>query len=647
MFSAFHKPTDHPIKQDTQSFSDYENLPDELLDAMQTSLIFFDTKGFIIRINTLAREDLHITEDTVELKISDLFSVIHRNENILPNLIASFDTTELKQIKLPPNTFIRNKDKKVQFYVSGSLSQLKNGYYLFSFRNAMDEITREQILSMALMRAKIFPWFYDMQRQRMLIDAHWFSYLGIPAGDCTLSNEEFFERVHPDEREMLSQALENQLSNHEIQDSFTYRLRRGDGTWEWFDEQSMYLGQTESGSPYRIVGVCQSIQDHKTIEEDLRSARNKAQESDRLKSAFLANMSHEIRTPLNAIVGFSNLLMTCDNEAEKEEYNTIISTNNELLLRLINDILNLSKIEAGFIERKPEEFDLSLYFNELCSSVQQRMNNPQVKFICENPYPHCIVYMDKSRLTQVIMNYITNAIKYTPKGFIKMGYEQKDGGIKLFVSDSGIGISEKKKDRVYERFEKLDEFAQGTGLGLSISKALTELSGGQVGFESEEGVGSTFWSWIPTKVLFNEPKNEENIASTKRISSKTNISDMEKTTPKKILVAEDIESHFKLVSAFLHKQFDLTWALTGTEAVEKTQATQFDLILMDIKMPHMNGLEATRKIREFNKTIPIIALTAHAFDSDKEIALSAGCNDYLTKPLNKKALFEVLDRWIF
>ena len=192
---------------------------------------------------------------------------------------------------------------------------------------------------------------------------------------------------------------------------------------------------------------------------ELEKARKQAEQSDKLKSAFLANMSHEIRTPLNAIVGFSDLLMITDNPSEKEEYSKIINTNNDLLLKLINDILDLSKIEAGSVELKYEKFDLAVYFDELATSMQWRVKNPQVRLVSINPYTTCMVKLDKKRFTQIFTNYVTNAIKYTPEGTIEMGYEEVEEGIRIYVRDTGIGIPEDKKDKVFYRFEKLDEFA--------------------------------------------------------------------------------------------------------------------------------------------------------------------------------------------
>lgn len=234
--------------------------------------------------------------------------------------------------------------------------------------------------------------------------------------------------------------------------------------------------------------------------DELVQAKVLAEQSDKLKSAFLANMSHEIRTPLNAIIGFSNLLIVSTDPEEKEEFIRIIENNNELLLKVINDILDLSKIEAGTVELKYEDFNLSEYFKSMVTSMKQRETNPGVTLIARYPDTNFMVRLDKNRLAQILTNYVTNAIKYTPKGTIEMGFGQTEAGIRLYVRDTGIGIHESKRNRVFQRFEKLDEFAQGTGLGLSICKAIAESMGGTVGFESEYGLGSLFWADLPCEV---------------------------------------------------------------------------------------------------------------------------------------------------
>lgn len=445
-----------------------------------------------------------------------------------------------------------------------------------------------------------------------------------------------YGRTSPCEDCVMLRAMESKLTEKKV-------IVLENRSSEVFATPIMNSDGTVNGVVIRLDDITERQQ----MIAELHIAKEHAVQSDKLKSAFLANMSHEIRTPLNAIVGFADLLISTDDEAEKAEYSKIIATNNDLLLRLINDILNLSKIEAEFVDRKVEEFDLSLYFNELCSSLRQRMNNPNIRFIQENPYAHCLVNLDKNRIAQIMLNYATNSIKYTSKGFIQMGYEHLDNGIRFYVSDSGIGIPDEKKHLVYQRFEKLDEFAQGTGLGLSICKAISEAGGGKVGFESEEGVGSTFWSWIPCSPIIDEGQCESRVVADE---VKPNVSDdVPKPSgelEKRLLIAEDIASNYRLLHAILHKNYDLTWVQNGQEAVEKMHSEHFDLVLMDMKMPIMGGLEATERIREFDPTTPIIALTAHAFETDREAAFASGCNDHLVKPINKRLLFTALEKWM-
>lgn len=396
-----------------------------------------------------------------------------------------------------------------------------------------------------------------------------------------------------------------------------------------------------------VVIRVDDVSERENMIHELEQARSRAEQSDRLKSAFLANMSHEIRTPLNAIVGFSDLLAVTEDQEDKLEYSRIINTNNELLLKLINDILDLSKIEAGSVDLKYEEFDLAIFFNELAVAMQRRITNPDVRLKVVNPYTNYMVILDKSRFAQVVTNFVTNAIKYTPEGTIEMGYEELDEGmgIRIYVRDTGIGIQEDKKNKVFNRFEKLDEFAQGTGLGLSICKAIVEACGGSVGFESEYGVGSLFWAVVPCengimgkKLSFSQQKSRRRYT---HIFTKRN-----KGAQKIILVAEDVQSNFSLVSSLLRNRCKLLHAANGQEAVDIVRNEPVDLVLMDMKMPLMDGRIATAEIRKFNTHIPIIALTAHAFDSDRVAALEAGCDDYLVKPINGAKLIQVLKEYL-
>ena len=381
------------------------------------------------------------------------------------------------------------------------------------------------------------------------------------------------------------------------------------------------------------------IDKQKEDEIELRKAKDKAEESDRLKSAFLANMSHEIRTPLNAIVGFSNLLTMAEDEEERNEYINIISSNNELLLQLINDILDVAKIEAGTLEFIDSEIDI----NALLSDIEQssRLKAPegvQISFVEKMPY--CIIMSDKNRLAQVITNFINNAIKFTKEGSIRFGYRHKDDKLLLYVRDTGCGIEPEKKDLVFNRFVKLNSFAQGTGLGLAICQMIVKKMGGEIGVESQLGKGSTFWFTLPDTVIHGI-----DVQSIKTAVNEDAVID--NTNPKKatLLIAEDNESNNMLIRAVL-KEYDLLHAHDGNEAVRLYREQRPDLILMDLKMPDMDGYEATVEIRKEDSDIPIIAVTAFAFSEDEQRVKQNGFNGYAAKPIKPAELKKIIVQYL-
>lgn len=397
-----------------------------------------------------------------------------------------------------------------------------------------------------------------------------------------------------------------------------------------------------------IVIRVDNVTERKAMFNALAQAKEKAEESDRLKSAFLANMSHEIRTPLNAIVGFSDLLQVTEDKEEKQQYGKIIATNNELLLQLINDILDLSKMESGMFNLSPQNFDVAYLFNDLATTMRQRVK-PGVELIYDSPYVSCNITLDANRLVQVVTNFVTNAIKFTTQGSIKMGYEYVDGGIRVYVSDTGIGIEKEKQCKVFDRFEKLNDFAQGTGLGLSICQAIVDAQQGKIGVESTIGEGATFWAWIPCKavIIEKEPVAATSVDNASHATHSVLPTDtIAESKKKSILIAEDIDSNFLLVSSILQKHYHLVRVNDGAAAVQEIKQHPFDVVLMDMKMPNMNGIEATEEIRKFDTITPIIALTAHAFDADRKAALAAGCNEYVVKPINRQQLLDALEKYI-
>lgn len=575
-------------------------------------------------------------------------------------------TSEVKRISCK-GTPVFGSDGKMQNYVFIMNDISREHEYSVKLKESA------QLAHQAIQASGLVHWRYDNRIRR-------FSSYNDPVtnfdSSVWLTPEDYLGTVHPDDRPGIMDYLRMMDAGADFSDEAPMRVKTtyDDGWQDCVVTGTSFLKDHSTGKVLLYTGFRRNVTSWKKMVNELSEAKERAERSDKLKSAFLANISHEIRTPLNAIIGFSNLLTNTDKKEEIAEYQRIIVTNSDLLLRLINDILDLSKIEAGFIDRQLSEFDLSVYFDELYGSVRQAMANPSVKLVCDNPYESCLVRMDANRLAQVVLNYATNAIKCTYRGEIRMGYRRQGEGIYFYVSDTGIGIPDKDKPRLYRRFEKLNEFAQGTGLGLVICKVVTEASGGRVGFESEEGVGSTFWSWVPCEIMrvcgeaeaggqeaaqldagldngLDAGEGTENLsASTDEPSPADPDSEPSSdgyTDKKTILVVEDIESNYHLMSVLLgNLGYRFTRAADGVEAVEKVLSEHFDLVLMDIKMPRLGGLEATREIRKTNREVPIIALTAHAFNSDKEAAIAAGCNGFLVKPIDRNALAGTLRRFL-
>ncbi|MDD6211133.1 MAG: PAS domain-containing sensor histidine kinase [Bacteroidales bacterium] len=467
---------------------------------MQNSILVIDAGEKIRRANTQAFEDLQVDNTVIGRKITDILTVIDRNDDILPGLLENLKNNNEKSVRLPGDVFIRCKDSGTQLFVRGQLTCLSDDEILFSFHNAVDELTRNFLLKMALSSTRIFPWVYDRDRSAMLIDPRYFTYTGIPSEDNSMTVEAFFERLHPDDREAMANAFGQQLNGSHYPYPVPFRLLRGDGRWEWFEGQSTYLGQI-NGIPYRIVGICMSTQAHKDIEEALIAARDKAEQSDRLKSAFLANISHEIRTPLNAIVGFSNLLTGGDISVDSEEaheYVELINTNCTHLLRLISDILDLSRIESDTMEYNFSEQSL----NRLLKDIHQvhKLTMPaNVAFNLRLPNEDVRITTDPLRLGQLLGNLLANAEKFTGKGRIDFGYTLSGNGetAEIFVEDTGRGIPEEQFVKIFDRFHKIDSFVQGAGLGLSICKTIAERLGSKISVSSRLGEGSRFSLKLP------------------------------------------------------------------------------------------------------------------------------------------------------
>ncbi len=398
------------------------------------------------------------------------------------------------------------------------------------------------------------------------------------------------------------------------------------------------------GTVSKVVFSVLDITGQKHAEKSLIEAKNKAEESDRLKSAFLANMSHEIRTPMNAILGFSDLLMKPDlNDERKEKYIEQINAGGKRLLALISDIVDISKIDAGQLKTQMEVFNLNdvlrlIYMQFMVYPIQK---NVKLTYECELSDNKSHIFMEKSRLIQILTNLIENALKFTSKGEVCFGYHIKNNKIQFFVKDTGIGISETHQKIIFERFRQIDnEYSKGgsgTGLGLSIVKGLVDLLKGEVSIESSVGKGSSFNIYLP----YHPRENPE--ASEKSVDSLRN--EGEKVT---VLIAEDEESNYLFLKELLQGYHcKIILAKNGKVAVKKfiKKSQDIDIVLMDIKMPVMDGFEAFKRIREINKHVPIVAQTAYAMNENKDEALAFGFNDFITKPIIEEELLKTLQRF--
>jgi len=468
-------------------------------------------------------------------------------------------------------------------------------------------------------------------------------------------NKEFARSVKLPKSEIIGQHAIKFIANKDIFDDYFNKFKNsefleveieqlnGDGTTRAVWRKITPLKNNDGKIKGAIV-FNRDITERKKIENELIEAKNKAEEADKLKTAFLANMSHEIRTPINAINGFAYILSKENLSPEKRNiYHSYIQSNSKLLLNLINDIIDLSKIEANQITISKSDISLNNFFNDIYNTylIQHKTTNNNVDFILDTETSNIIINSDETRLRQIVFNLINNSIKFTEKGYIKFGYKKLNNKVIIFVEDTGEGIPEEKVKSIFDRFvriEKQGERKQGAGLGLSIVKQLSKLLEGEISIESSIGKGTRI------SVIFNY---EETKLATKTIEKTMNNNKLKiNWKNKKILIAEDDEFNFLVIQEYLSDtSAEIIRAKNGEEAVNKYSA-QIDLVLMDIQMPKLNGLEATKRILKQNPKAKIIAQTAFALSNEKESSLKAGCKDYITKPIEKEEIINKISKYI-
>ncbi|MGN6366925.1 MAG: ATP-binding protein [Phycisphaerae bacterium] len=513
-------------------------------------------------------------------------------------------------------------------------------------------ISRER-LEFALDATEEAFWDWDITTGNVVFAPSWFTPIGYEPEELLPHTIDVWNRLcHPEDNAVGWEKLQKHFAGETPSYEHEHRLRHKDGHWVWFTGRGKVVKRDEHGKPIRIVGTNLDITRRKEAEEELRRAKEEAQKASAAKSQFLANMSHEIRTPMTAILGFADLLEEDLPPDQREAFVQTIRRNGRHLITLINDILDLSKIEANKMPVDRVHYNTSQLVSEATGLVRERVTRKNLRFSVEyeNAIPETI-YTDPTRVRQILTNLLGNAVKFTEHGSIRLRVhcQRDDAGHKLMfeVIDTGIGLTEQQIDTLFEPFTQADATTTrkygGTGLGLSISRRLARVLGGELSVRSTLGKGSTFTFWIP---LPEEEPCEPGAAP--RAMSPLAVAAAAEPVRGNILVAEDGPDNQALLRLLLQRAgATVTLADNGRIAVDKALAardagTPFDVILMDMQMPELDGYDATRLLRDKGVTIPIVALTANAMAGDRDRCLAAGCNDFVSKPIEPPVLLNAL-----
>lgn len=482
-------------------------------------------------------------------------------------------------------------------------------------------------------------WDWNPQTNEIYYSGQWKAMLGYRDEEIENAIDTWESLIHPDDKESAFDELSKHLAGQTDAYTSIHRLRCKDGSYKWILDRGKVMSRDSDGSPTRFIGTHTDISDRKQVEEALSLAKEKAEESDRLKTSFLNNISHEVRTPLNAIKGFTSFLSDDITEEETARFVQIIQTNADHLVKIIDDVLEFSRLESEKIEIELSPFSIKELMDELFDEM-----NPQavakrltLKVLIGKSGESDIMIGDKSRIHQVLSCFISNALKYTMKGSIELTATIKKDSVLFSVRDTGIGINSEDITKVFDRFYRAPAVQQmaisGTGLGLSIALQLVEIMNGKIGAQSLQPHGTEFYADIPMTPVYlpSIPKEE--------VPGSHELKDLH------VLIAEDEEDNYEFIRILLERKVArITHAANGMEALEIFEKEFPDMILLDLKMPVMDGYNVCREIRKSNKQIPIIALTAYSQPEEKKMALEAGCTLFISKPIDKEQLFREMKR---
>ncbi|MBN1413761.1 MAG: response regulator [Bacteroidales bacterium] len=541
----------------------------------------------------------------------------------------------------------------------------------------VDLLESEKQLDMALKGTRAGLWDWNTQTGNIMLNERWGEMIGYNLTELEPLNINTWDNlIHPDDlaiaKELLQQHFNGELEFYECE----VRLKHKNGKWIWVMNRGMVIEWDKKGKPARMTGthidiskqkqvekelkeliernqainekylsqnreLTASIEQIKSINKELLQAKEKAEESDRLKSAFLANMSHEIRTPMNGILGFAQLLRNPQLEGDKQQvYINLIQQSGQRMLNIINDLIDISKIEAGQLEVKFDIVDVKDLLQNLYLFFKSEAGKKGLSFSFSNRLANeeNQIITDKTKVYQILSNLINNAIKYTESGEINFGCVRAGNTIEFYIRDTGIGIPREYHEKVFERFRQVNTnfpvSQEGSGLGLTISKAYVEKLGGKIWVQSRPGEGSVFSFSVPVDTSVKEVRHQ-------KAYSGSTAHDFGNIV---ILIVEDDEVSFIYLSELLRiNNISTLHARNGKEAIELCKEhPEIKMVLMDIKMPVMNGIEAIQPIKKIRKELPVIVQTAYITGDDKEITLKAGADDYLTKPIREEELFSII-----
>ncbi len=617
-----------------------------ILSSLPDFLFILDGKGKILDVHTSIEEDLFAPKNKVIGKNVKQILPVRVSEKISKYIdkVASTKETQQFSYKLRINKQDNYYDARMLMIEDGRIIAIVKDITARRMAEKALEMTEKRFQELAnLLPQTIFE--IDIHGNFVYTNEHGYKHTGYTPKDIE-KGLDIFQLTIPEEHKKLKNNISRLTKRKKIvPHEYTLRKKNGDTFPVYTYTSPIYYNNKLIG--YR--GIMVDITEIKESQLLMVKAKDKAEESDRLKTAFLENMSHEIRTPLNGIMGLSELLKEKKiQEEDKRRYVDIILERGQHLLNVINDIIDISKIESGQIDYKPKVFSINNMMDKLYTqfNLLRRNNKSNIEFTLEKGPKNKKdrIYSDPYMLEQILFNLLTNAFKYTNKGTIVLGYKknEKNNTLEFYVKDTGMGVAKEKQKLIFDRFRQADEGKTksygGTGLGLTISKKLVDIMGGDITIESQQKKGSIFIFTIP----FNAFSDTDPV-----INNKKSISKNLNWEKKRILIVEDDPSSFFYLKAALKKtNANILHATDGLTAIDICKANNVDLILMDIQLPKLDGLSATKKIRTFNKDVPIIIETAYAMKEDKRRSIDAGGNDYISKPFERKKLLSIISKYI-